>query len=29
MFGFSQDKEFFEVDAAEAATLQKPVDVQF
>ena len=29
MFGFSQDKEFFEVDAAEAATLQKRVDVQF
>ncbi len=29
MLGFTKDKEFFEVDEAEAATLQKPVDVQF
>jgi LemA protein len=29
MLGFKTDKEFFEVDDAEAATLQKPVDVQF
>jgi LemA protein len=29
MFGFKKDKEFFEVDEAEAATIQKPVDVQF
>jgi LemA protein len=29
MLGFKQDKEFFEVDEAEAATVQKPVDVKF
>ena len=29
MLGFGKDKEFFNVDEAEAATLQKPVDVQF
>lgn len=29
MLGFKQDKEFFEVDESELATLQKPVDVQF
>lgn len=29
MLGFKQDKEFFEVDEAEAATIQKPVDVKF
>ena len=29
ILGFKQDKEFFEVDEAEAAAVQKPVDVQF
>lgn len=29
MFGFTTDKEFFDVDEAEAAAIQKPVDVQF
>jgi LemA protein len=29
MLGFKQDKEFFEVDEAEAASVQKPVDVKF
>lgn len=29
MLGFRKDKEFFDVDEAEAATIQKPVDVQF
>jgi LemA protein len=29
MLGFRQDKEFFEVDEAEAAAVQKPVDVKF
>ncbi len=29
MLGFTKDKEFFDVDEAEAATIQKPVDVQF
>ena len=29
MLGFKQDKEYFEVDEAENATIQKPVDVQF
>jgi LemA protein len=29
MLGFKQDKEFFEVDEAQAATLQNPVDVKF
>ncbi len=29
MLGFNQDKEFFEVDSAEAATVQQPVDVKF
>lgn len=29
MLGFKQDKEFFEVDEAEAANIQKPVDVKF
>ena len=29
MLGFKTDKEFFEVDEAEAATVQKAVDVQF
>lgn len=29
MLGFKQDKEFFEVDEAEAAAVQKPVDVKF
>lgn len=29
LFGFNQDKEFFEVDEAEKAAIQKPVDVQF
>ncbi len=29
MFGYKQDKEFFEVDGAEAATVQNPVDVKF
>jgi len=29
MLGFKQDKEFFEVDEAEAATVQQPVDVKF
>lgn len=29
MLGFNTDKEFFDVDEAEAATIQKPVDVQF
>jgi LemA protein len=29
MLGFKQDKEFFEVDEAEAADVQKPVDVKF
>jgi LemA protein len=29
MLGFRQDKEFFEVDEAEAAQINKPVDVQF
>ena len=29
MLGFTKDKEFFDVDEAEAANLQKPVDVKF
>ena len=29
MLGFTKDKEFFDVDEAEAATIQNPVDVQF
>lgn len=29
MLGFKQDKEFFDVDEAEAATIQNPVDVKF
>jgi LemA protein len=29
MLGFKQDKEFYEVDEAENASLQTPVDVQF
>ncbi len=29
MLHFNQDKEFFEVDEAENATIQKPVDVKF
>lgn len=29
MLGFNKDKEFFDVDEAEAATVQQPVDVQF
>ncbi len=29
MLGFTKDKEFFEVDEAEVAALQKPADVQF
>lgn len=29
MLGFKKDKEFFEVDEAENATLQQPVDVKF
>jgi LemA protein len=29
MLGFKQDKEFFEVDEAQAATIQNPVDVKF
>lgn len=29
MFGFNKDKEFFEVDEAELATVQQPVDVKF
>ena len=29
MLGFKQDKEFFDVDEAEAAAVQKPVDVKF
>jgi LemA protein len=29
MLGFRQDKEFFEVDEAENATIQNPVDVKF
>lgn len=29
MLGFSQDKEFFDVDESEAAAVQKPVDVKF
>lgn len=29
ILGFKQDKEFFDVDEAEAATVQKPVDVNF
>ncbi len=29
MLGFKQDKEFFEVDEAEAAAVQQPVDVKF
>jgi LemA protein len=29
MLGFNKDKEFFEVDEAENATLQAPVDVKF
>jgi len=29
MLGFKQDKEFFEVDEAEAASIQNPVDVKF
>lgn len=29
MLGFKQDKEFFEVDAAQSAAIQNPVDVQF
>ncbi len=29
MLGFNTDKEFFDVDEAEAAAIQKPVDVQF
>ncbi len=28
-FGFNKDKEFFEVDEAQLASIQKPVDVQF
>lgn len=29
MLGFKKDKEFFEVDAAQAATIQNPVEVKF
>lgn len=29
MLGFRSDKEFFDVDEAESATIQKPVDVNF
>ena len=29
LLGFRQDKEFFEVDQAQAATIQNPVDVKF
>jgi len=29
MLGFKQDKEFFEVDEAENATIQEPVDLKF
>ena len=29
MLGFNTDKEFYDVDEAESATIQKPVDVQF
>lgn len=29
MLGFKQDKQFFDVDESEAATIQKPVDVKF
>ncbi|HEY5441983.1 MAG TPA: LemA family protein [Candidatus Saccharimonadales bacterium] len=29
MLGFKQDKQFFEVDEAQAATIQNPVDVKF
>ncbi len=29
MLGFNTDKEFFDVDEAEAAAIEKPVDVQF
>lgn len=29
MLGFSNDKQFFDVDEAEAAAIQKPVNVQF
>lgn len=29
MLGFKQDKEFFEVDGADAAAIQEPVDVKF
>ena len=29
LLGFKQDKEFFEVDEAEAAAVQQPVDVKF
>lgn len=29
MLGFKEDKQFFNVDEAEAATIQKPVDVNF
>ncbi|HVV67158.1 MAG TPA: LemA family protein [Candidatus Saccharimonadales bacterium] len=29
MLGFKQDKEFFEVDEAESASIQNPVDVKF
>ncbi len=29
MLGFKQDKEFFDVDAAQAAQIQNPVDVKF
>jgi len=29
MLGFNQDKEYFEVDEAESATIQNPVDVKF
>lgn len=29
MLGFKQDKEFFEVEGAEAASIQNPVDVKF
>jgi len=29
MLGFKQDKEFFEVDEAENASIQEPVDVKF
>lgn len=29
MLGFKQDKEFFEVDEAQAAAIQNPVDVKF